>query len=53
MRAEGVSPVSLHTYHWVDRKITCLTEEHEDGSLSVRPSPALGQILGYSSRAAG
>ena len=53
MRAEGVSPVSLHTYHWVDRKITCLTEEHEDGSLSVRPSPALEQILGYSSRAAG
>ena len=53
MHADGVSPVSVHTYHWVDRQITCLTKEHEDGSLSVRPSPALEQVLGYSSRAAG
>ena len=53
MHADGVSPVSMHTYHWVDRQITCLTEEHEDGSLSVRPSPRLEQVLGYSSRVAG
>ena len=53
MHADGVSPVSVHTYHWVDRQITCLTEQHEDGSLSVRPSAALEQVLGYRSRAAG
>ena len=53
MHADGVSPVSMHTYHWVDRQITCLTEEHEDGSLSVRASPELEQILGYDTRAAG
>lgn len=53
MHTDGVSPISVHTYHWVDRQITCLTTEEEDGSLSVRPSPLLEQVLGYSPRAAG
>src|SRR5688572_5413256 len=53
MHADGVSPVSMHTYHWVDRQITCLTTEAEDGTLSVQPSPLLEQVLGYSPRVAG
>ena len=53
MHADGVSPVSVHTYHWVDRQITCLTSEEEDGSLSVHPSPLLQQVLGYAPRVAG
>lgn len=53
MHADGVSPISVHTYHWVDRQITCLTTEEEDGSLSVHPSPLLEQVLGYSPRVAG
>lgn len=53
MHTDGISPVSAHTYHWVDRQITCLTTEGEDGSLSVHPSPLLEQVLGYAPRAAG
>ena len=53
MHADGVSPVSMHTYHWVDRQVTCLTREEGDGSLSVHPSPLLEQVLGYKPRVAG
>lgn len=53
MHTDGVSPVSVHTYHWVDRQITCLTTEQDDGSLSVHPSPLLEQVLGYAPRVAG
>jgi len=53
MHDDGVSPVSMHTYHWVDREITCLTTEGEDGTLSVHPSPLLEQVLGYSPQVAG
>lgn len=53
MHTDGISPVSVHTYHWVDRQITCLTTEEDDGSLSVHPSPLLEQVLGYKPRVAG
>jgi hypothetical protein len=53
MHADGVSPVSMHTYHWVDRQVTCLTTEEDDGSLTVHPSPVLQQVLGHPSRVAG
>ena len=51
MHADGISPLSQHTYHWVDRQITCLTTESEDGSLTVRPSEVLEQVLGIGRRA--
>lgn len=51
MHADGISPLSQHTYHWVDRQITCLTTETEDGSLTVRPSEVLEQVLGIGRRA--
>ena len=53
MHADGISPVSVHTYHWIDRQISCLTTEEDDGSLSVHPSPVLEQVLGYKPRVAG
>lgn len=51
MHADGISPLSQHTYHWVDRRITCLTTEQEDGTMSVHPSPVLEQVLGLGRRA--
>lgn len=51
MHAEGVSPVSVHAYHWLGRQITCLTTEEADGSISVRPTELLEQILGLGRRA--
>jgi len=50
MHAEGVSPVSVHTYHWLGRRITCLTTEADDGTIDVQPSEALEQILGLRRR---
>ena len=43
MHDEGVSPVSMHAYHWLGRQITCLTTEEDDGTMSVHPSEALEQ----------
>ena len=37
MHGEGVSPVSMHAYHWLGRQITCLTTEEDDGTMSVQP----------------
>ncbi len=51
MHADGISPLSQHTYHWVDRQITCLTTENADGTMSVRPSEMLEQVLGLGRRA--
>lgn len=51
MHADGVSPLSQHTYHWVDRQITCLTTEQPDGTMTVQPSPVLEQVLGIGRRA--
>lgn len=51
MHADGISPLSQHTYHWVERRITCLTTEQEDGTMSVHPSPVLEQVLGLGRRA--
>lgn len=51
MHADGISPLSQHTYHWVDRRITCLTTEQADGTMSVHPSPVLEQVLGIGRRA--
>lgn len=43
---EGASPVSVHTYHWLAGQVTCLTSEAEDGTLRVRPTELLEQVLG-------
>jgi hypothetical protein len=48
---EGDSPVSMHAYHWLGRKITCLTTEEADGTLSVQPTEALEQAMGLGRRA--
>lgn len=46
MHTEGISPVSRHTYHWVDRQISCLTEEDGNGGLTIHPTPFLETLLG-------
>ena len=51
MHGEGVSPVSMHAYHWLGRQITCLTTEEDDGTISVHPSEALEQFMGLDRRA--
>jgi hypothetical protein len=51
MHSEGVSPVSMHAYHWMGRQITCLTTEEDDGTMSVHPSEALEQFMGLGRRA--
>ena len=51
LNADGVSPVSLHTYHWFGRQISCLTTEEADGSISIRPNEVLEQQLGLNRRA--
>jgi hypothetical protein len=51
MHSEGVSPVSTHAYHWLGRRITCLTTEEADGTMSVQPSEALEQFMGLGRRA--
>jgi len=51
MHGEGVSPVSTHAYHWLGRRITCLTTEEADGTMSVQPSEALEQFMGLGRRA--
>ncbi len=51
MNADGVSPLSLHTYHWLGRQMTCLTTEEADGSITIRPNDVLEQQLGMGRRA--
>jgi hypothetical protein len=46
LHADGAGPVSPHTYHWLDRRITCLTEVQPDGSLEVATTPLLDHVLG-------
>ena len=53
MHTDGVSPVSVHTYHWLGRQITCLTSEADDGTISVRPTEVLEQLMGLGRRRAG
>jgi len=43
--------VSTHAYHWLGRRITCLTTEEADGTMSVQPSEALEQFMGLGRRA--
>ncbi len=43
---EGASPVSVHTYHWLAGRVTCLTSQAEDGTLRVQPTELLEQVLG-------
>jgi hypothetical protein len=50
---DGVSPVSVHTYHWLGRQISCLTTEDEDGTITLRPTEALEQLMGIADRRAG
>ena len=49
----GVSPVSMHAYHWLGRQITCLTTEDEDGSSACSPSRGARAVPGLLRRAAG
>jgi hypothetical protein len=51
MHGEGVSPVSVHAYHWLGREITCLTTQEADGTMSVQPTEALEQLMGLGRRA--
>ena len=51
MHGEGVSPVSVHAYHWLGRQITCLTTEEADGTMSVQPTEVLEQVMGLGRRA--
>jgi len=51
MHDEGVSPLSPHAYHWLGRQITCMTTEEDDGTMSVRPTEVLEQLLGLGRRA--
>lgn len=53
MYLEDPGAVSRHTYHWLDRQITCLTEEDGNGGLTIRPTPFLENVVGYSGRRAG
>lgn len=53
MHADGVSPVSVHAYHWYGRQITCLTRQEADGTLSVHPTELLERAMGLGRRAAG
>jgi hypothetical protein len=51
MHGEGVSPVSMHAYHWFGRQITCLTTEAADGTINVQPTEVLEQAMGLGRRA--
>jgi len=51
MHREGVSPVSMHAYHWMGRQITCLTTTEDDGTMSAHPSAALERFVGLGRRA--
>ncbi|HET7763321.1 MAG TPA: hypothetical protein VFL46_13230 [Phycicoccus sp.] len=53
LHQDGTSPVSRHTYHWLDRQISCLTEEDGNGGLTLRPTPFLESLTGLSGRRAG
>ncbi|MBR7744913.1 hypothetical protein KC207_16585 [Phycicoccus sp. BSK3Z-2] len=46
MRADGLSPVSPHVYHWLAREVTCLTEVGRDGGLVLRTTPELETLMG-------
>ncbi len=45
--------VSRHAYHWMDRQISCLTEEDGNGGLMLRPTPFLDDLVGFTGRRAG
>ncbi|MGL5911843.1 MAG: hypothetical protein ACRCZP_17705, partial [Phycicoccus sp.] len=46
LHADGSGPLSPHTFHWLDRRITRLTEERADGSLELATTPFLDHLLG-------
>ncbi|NHA67007.1 hypothetical protein [Phycicoccus flavus] len=46
----GSGPVSPHVYHWYHRRLTCLTTEEPDGSLSLTTTPVLDTVLGATRR---
>ena len=48
---EGASPVSAHTYHWLEGKVTCLTSEVADSIPRMQPSEPMGQVLNLCRRA--
>ncbi len=50
---EDPGQVSRHTYHWLDRQISCLTEEDGNGGLTIRPTPFLDNLVGFTGRRAG
>jgi hypothetical protein len=53
MYHEDPGALSRHTYHWLDRQVTCLTEEDGNGGLTIRPTPLLENLVGYAGRRAG
>lgn len=53
MYHEDPGALSRHTYHWLDRQITCLTEEDGNGGLMIRPTPFLDNLVGFTGRRAG
>ncbi len=53
MYHEDPGALSRHTYHWLDRQVTCLTEEDGNGGLTIRPTPFLENLVGFSGRRAG
>ncbi|MGL5865066.1 MAG: hypothetical protein ACRCYX_04225 [Dermatophilaceae bacterium] len=44
--ADGSGPLSPHTFHWLDRRITRLTEERPDGTLDLVSTSVLDHLLG-------
>ncbi|MGL4745612.1 MAG: hypothetical protein ACRCXL_14660, partial [Dermatophilaceae bacterium] len=44
--ADGAGPLSPHTFHWLDRRITRLTEERTDGTVDLAATPYLDHLLG-------
>ncbi|MEO6791782.1 MAG: hypothetical protein ABI187_12520 [Ornithinibacter sp.] len=45
MRTEGVAPVSLDTFHWLARRVECLSVTDPDGIHVVQPTPFLQDVL--------
>ncbi len=45
MRTDGVAPVSVDVFHWLARRVECLTSEEPDGSVTLTANPFLQGVL--------
>lgn len=45
MRTPGIAPVSVDVFHWLARRVECLTSEEPDGSVTLTPTPFLQGVL--------